>query len=389
MLVVFGTRPEAVKVAPLIRALEASPVLEPVTVVTAQHRGMLDDVLDLFSITPDFDLDVFEPGQSLTALTARILAGLSPILDADPPDAAVVQGDTNTTFAGSLAAFYHQVPVVHLEAGLRTRDSTAPFPEEVNRRLTTQLTTLHLAATEAARANLLTDGVQPSRIVVTGNTVIDALVQAAALNAAYEEPVLERLEEDPRQVLLVTAHRRESWGATLSEIGAAVAEIAGRDPNLLVVLPVHRNPVVRTFLLPRLRLLENVVVVEPLPYGAFVRLMRRADVVLTDSGGIQEEAPSLGTPVLVMRDVTERAEAIACGAARLVGTERAGIVEGVLRVLGDRQLRESMSAPVSPYGDGRAASRALAALAHLLGVGPPATEFHWKRESRETIGATR
>jgi UDP-N-acetylglucosamine 2-epimerase (non-hydrolysing) len=374
-MVVFGTRPEAIKVAPIVKALESSPRFDPVVVVTAQHRKLLDDVLATFSITPDFDLDIIEDRQSLAEVTSRALAGLSPIMESVRPDVALVQGDTSTTFAGGLTAFYHRVPVVHVEAGLRSHDAQAPFPEEANRRLTAQVTDLHLAPTRSSKLNLLNEGVVPARVVVTGNTVIDALLHAGTLDRGYGDPRLEALDRDPRRVLLVTAHRRESWGTHLNEIGCAIADIARAEPDLLVVLPIHRNPIVRENLLPVVRGLPNVLVVEPLGYVSFVRLMRRANLILTDSGGVQEEAPSLGTPVLVMRTVTERVEAVAAGAVKLVGTSRAEIVRSVRALLRDRGRYDRMRAAGHVYGDGRAAQRCVASIAHLVGAGPPADEF--------------
>lgn len=374
-MVVFGTRPEAVKLAPVVQALRRSGSFDCRVVVTAQHRCLLDQVLDLFGITPDVDLNIIRPRQSLTELTVNALAGLSPVFEEIRPDVVVVQGDTTTTLAAALAAFYHQVPVVHLEAGLRTNDRYSPFPEEINRRLATQLTTLHLAPTPDARWNLQAEGVGADSILVTGNTVIDALRWAVDLRAPYGDPRLEGLDADPRRVLLVTAHRRESWGPPLRQVGRALAALARREPDLLVVIPVHPNPVVREALLPPLRGLPNVMVVEPLAYGGFARLLARSRVVLTDSGGIQEEAPSLGRPVLVMRDTTERPEAVRAGTARLVGTDEDLIVEAVARLLADQDAYRAMATAVNPYGDGRAAQRTVAALGHLLTGAPPPDEF--------------
>ncbi|MGH9157308.1 MAG: non-hydrolyzing UDP-N-acetylglucosamine 2-epimerase [Acidimicrobiales bacterium] len=375
VMAVFGTRPEAIKMAPVLAALERAPLFEPTVVVTAQHRGMLDQVLGLFSIEPHFDLNVIEPRQTLTGVTVRVLDRLAPLLEAEQPDLMMVQGDTTTTFAAALAAFYHQIPVVHIEAGLRTHQRYAPYPEELNRRLATQLSDLHLAPTNLARDNLLAEGVPATAVVVTGNTVIDALLWAVRCPVPYGDPLLEGLDRDSRRILLVTAHRRESWGPGLEGIGRALAAIAGAEPELLVVLPIHRNPVVREAILPALAGRSNVVVTEPLGYGGFARLMARAHLILTDSGGVQEEAPSLGKPVLVMRDITERPEAIAAGTARLVGTDEDGIVEVVRTLLHDRAAYEAMAHAVNPYGDGRAAGRCVTALAHLLGAGPPADEF--------------
>jgi UDP-N-acetylglucosamine 2-epimerase (non-hydrolysing) len=375
VFVVFGTRPEAIKLAPVLRQLERSPLFEPVVAVTGQHREMLEQVLDLFSIVPDYDLDIIEPRQSLTAITTRVLAGLEPIFAAERPDAVIVQGDTTTTFAGALAGFYHQVPVVHVEAGLRTCDLDAPYPEEANRQLTSRITSLHLAPTLGNKANLVAENVDPGKIVVTGNTVVDALLQAADLSDGYGDPALADLDDDPRRVILVTAHRRESWGEGQAAIGRALADIARTEPDVLIVFPIHRNPVVREHIQPPLAGLANVRIVEPLEYGALVRLMKRAQLVLTDSGGIQEEAPSLGKPVLVLRETTERPEAVAAGTVRLVGTEEASVIGAVRTLLHDQSEYAAMANAVNPYGDGRAAERSVAALAHFFGAGERPDEF--------------
>ncbi len=374
VMVVFGTRPEAVKLAPVIQELGRSPWFRAVVAVTAQHRGMLDQVLDAFGIVADADLDLIQPGQSLTDITVRALAGLTPLVGRERPEALLVQGDTTTTVAAALAGFYHRVPVAHLEAGLRTFDRYSPFPEEMNRRLTTQLATLHLAPTSTARQHLLAEGVAREAVVVTGNTVIDALLWAVAQDAPWS-PELGVLEDDHRRVLLVTAHRRESWGPAMTGIGRAVAEIARAEPGVLVVFSLHLNPVVRDALRPALAGLANVLVVEPVAYPVFARLMARAHIVLTDSGGIQEEAPSLGKPVLVMREKTERPEALASGTARLVGTSPERIVDAVRRLLHDQTEYRALASAVNPYGDGRASARTVAALAHLFGLGDRPEEF--------------
>jgi UDP-N-acetylglucosamine 2-epimerase (non-hydrolysing) len=375
VLVVFGTRPEAIKLAPVLAHLERSPLFEPVVVVTGQHREMLTQVLDLFSIAPDHDLDILEPRQSLTSITTRALTGLEPIFATERPDAVIVQGDTTTTFAAALEGFYHRVPVVHVEAGLRTCDLDAPYPEEANRQLTARLTSLHLAPTLGNKANLVAENVDPSRIVVTGNTVIDALLQAVDLSDDYGDPHLADLDEDRRRVILVTAHRRESWGEGHAAIGRALAEIARTEPDVLIVFPIHCNPIVREHIQPAVAGLENVRIVEPLEYRGLVRLMRRAHLVLTDSGGIQEEAPSFGKPVLVLRETTERPEAVAAGTVRLLGTEETNIVGAVRTLLHDQSEYAAMANAVNPYGDGRAAERSVAALAHFFGVGERPDEF--------------
>jgi UDP-N-acetylglucosamine 2-epimerase (non-hydrolysing) len=375
VLVVYGTRPEAIKLAPLIRALSAAPIFRTVVAVTGQHRTMLDQVNTVFGIVPDFDLDVLRQRQTLAGVTTRSLGGLEATMAEVEPDLVVVQGDTTTTFAGALAAFYRRVPVVHLEAGLRTNNRASPFPEEINRRLTSQLADLHLAPTPASRDNLLAEGVQPDTVVVTGNTVIDALLWTVGRRPPHPDPALARLAADPRPVLMVTAHRRESWGEPLRAVGRALGRLATDRPNLLIVFPIHRNPVVREAILPALHGLDNVIVTDPIDYASFAHLMRRASVVLTDSGGIQEEAPSLGRPVLVMRDSTERPEGLRAGTVALVGTDPDRIVAAVGRLFDDPVAYAAMATATNPYGDGMAAGRSVAAIAHLFGQGPPADEF--------------
>ena len=387
-MVVFGTRPEAIKVAPAILALKSSPGFEPIVVVTAQHRSMLDQVLDLFGITPDHDLNILQPRQSLTAVTTRALEGLSPLIEAERPDVVLVQGDTTTTFIGALAAFYHQVPVVHMEAGLRTGRAYSPFPEEINRCLTTRLAALHLAPTETNKANLLAENVLGSGVVVTGNTVIDALLHTVDRRVDYGEPALDGLDDDPRRVLLVTAHRRESWGPAMEGIGRAIARIARAHEDLLIVFPMHKNPLVREAIVPAIAGLDNVIVTEPLAYGGFARLMNRAHVILTDSGGIQEEAPSLGKPVLVMRDTTERPEAMVAGTVKLVGAVEDAIVAEVDTLVTDEAAYAAMANAVNPYGDGFAAERTVHAIAHYLGDGPPVEEFSSHVEPAASVSAS-
>jgi UDP-N-acetylglucosamine 2-epimerase (non-hydrolysing) len=374
VVVVFGTRPEAVKLAPLIRALGLSGAFEPLVVLTAQHREMVDQVVGLFDLAIEVDLDIMRPRQSLSDVTTRALRGLDRVLEDLQPDAVVVQGDTTTSFAGALAAHYHQLPVVHVEAGLRTLDRYSPFPEEMNRRLTSSLTSLHLTPTWGTRDNLVREGVEVETVVVTGNTVIDALLWAIEQRADYGALQLAQLDADSRPVIVVTAHRRESWGEPMAQLGRAIREIA-QSENVLIILPAHRNPAVRETLLPPLREMPNVIVTEPLAYGGFSRLLNRAHLVITDSGGIQEEAPSLGKPVLVTRSNTERPEAVIAGTARLVGTAQDGIVREVRRLLHEPAAYADMSNAVNPYGDGMAAERSVQAIAHHFGLGPPAEEF--------------
>ncbi|SEE04672.1 UDP-N-acetylglucosamine 2-epimerase (non-hydrolysing) [Streptomyces sp. 2224.1] len=386
LMVVYGTRPEAIKMAPVIEALDRSAMFRPTVTVTAQHRGLLDQVHAVFGIHADHDLDIFAPRQSLADITHRVLDGLCPLLRQERPDAVLVQGDATTAFAGALAAFYHRIPVAHLEAGLRTDDRYAPFPEEINRRITTQLASLHLAPTPHARDNLLREGVARSSVVVTGNTVIDALRGAVGRMTHSGDPALADLDDTGRRVLLVTAHRRESWGRGMEAIGGALADLARSEPGLLIVLPLHPNPVVRAALLPHVEHLENVRLTQPLGYGAFAALMDRAHLILTDSGGIQEEAPGLGKPVLVMRDTTERPEALRAGTSRLVGTDRERIVMEVRRLLHDRAAYASMARAVNPFGDGRAADRTVRAIGHWLGLCERPAEFGGTGSAPEPAG---
>ncbi len=375
VMVIYGTRPEAIKLAPVIRAIQASPVLSPIITLTGQHRDIVDQVNAMFGIRPDHDLNVIRPHQSLDGLTSRVLRRLTPTLQQERPDAVVVQGDTTSTFAGALAAFYENVPVVHVEAGLRTGDIYSPFPEEANRRLTSQITHLHLAPTPASEANLLRGGIPWEKVLVTGNTVIDALLAAVERRVPFGNQALEKVDSSETPVLLVTTHRRESWGRRMQGIASALARLARSHPDLAVVLPVHPNPVVREALLPALRGLDNVLVVEPMGYGEFARLLRRSTIVLTDSGGVQEEAPSLGKPVLVMRDTTERPEAVAAGTARLVGTDPDRVYAEVDHLLTSTQAYEAMANAVNPYGDGHAAERTVDAIEHMFDLGPRPAPF--------------
>lgn len=375
VMVVYGTRPEAIKMAPVVQKMRDCRALSPIVVVTGQHRSMLDQVNDLFGILPDHDLDVISPRQSLDDVTTKVIKRMSPLLSDYQPAAVLVQGDTTTTFAAALAASYQHVPVAHLEAGLRTNDIRSPFPEELNRQMTTRMASLHLAPTASSAENLTRENVDRQKIIITGNTVIDALLSVAHGSRPFDCPALKPLGTDPRRLLLVTAHRRESWGMPMERIASAVATLAHRHPEIVIALPIHQNPVVRDILLPPLCGLSNVSIVDPLPYGDFARLMARADVILTDSGGIQEEGPSLGKPVLVMRDKTERPEAVRAGTVKLVGTDDEQIIKEVERLLEDDATYQSMARAVNPYGDGRAAGRVVQALLHLCGLGAPAPEF--------------
>ncbi len=367
VMVVYGTRPEAIKLAPVVSALQGSSTLRSVVVVTGQHREMLDHVNSLFAIVPDHDLAVLRPGQQLHELTGRVLSGLTDVIRQVRPDVLVVQGDTTTAFVAALAAFYEQVPVAHVEAGLRTGHRYNPFPEEINRKLTGQLAALHLAPTPVARDNLLAEGAPDADIVVTGNTVIDALVEVVARRVPVQNADLAVL--DGTQSVLVTSHRRESWGEPMGRTAAAVARLAVRHPDVRFLLPAHLNPLVRDVLLPPLSGLPNVTVTEPLSYADFAFAMSECTLVLTDSGGVQEEAPSLGKPVLVLRETTERPEAVLAGTVRLVGTDEATIVREVSTLLCDPVAYAEMAQAVNPYGDGRSAPRVLAAIEQHLGLG--------------------
>ncbi len=375
VMTVYGTRPEAIKVAPLITALREHPDLEPVVAVTGQHREMLDQVHGSFGIVPDHDLDLMAPGSTLADIGAVVLRATSALLQADRPDVVVVQGDTSSAFFAALSAFYQGIPVVHLEAGLRTGDITSPFPEEANRRLTAPISSLHLAPTSTSRDHLLAERIDPASITVTGNTVIDALHATRARPVRFTDEAVARAVGSGRRLLLVTSHRRESWGERMGDAMAAIRVIATDHPDLLVVLPMHRNPLVRQVIGPALGGVPNVLLTEPAGYAEFAHLLCASHVVLTDSGGVQEEAPSLGKPVLVMRDTTERPEAVEAGTVRLVGTHTDTIVRETVRLLTDPAAYAAMATAVNPYGDGHAAPRCVAAIAELLGVGTRLPEF--------------
>jgi UDP-N-acetylglucosamine 2-epimerase (non-hydrolysing) len=378
VMTVYGTRPEAIKMAPLVAALESDERLEPVVAVTGQHREMLDQVNALFGIEPAHDLDLMTPGATLAEITSRTVLATSALLRETHPDVVVVQGDTTTVLGAGLAAFYERIPVVHLEAGLRTGDLASPFPEEANRRLTAPLAGLHLAPTATSRDNLLREGIDPRTVTVTGNTVIDALRWTTSLPVEFDDDRVARFVDEAqvgRDLLLVTSHRRESWGLRMVESMTAIRDLAQDRPGLSVLLPMHRNPVVREVIEPLLGGLDNVLLTEPLDYHQFAHALAAATVVLTDSGGVQEEAPSLGKPVLVMRDTTERPEAVVAGTVRLVGTDGATIRGAVEELLDDPAVYAEMAEAVHPYGDGRAAERSVAAITELLGVGHRAPDF--------------
>lgn len=381
IMTIYGTRPEAIKVAPIIKAIERTEGLESIVVVTGQHREMLDQVNDMFGIVPDHDMNIMSASQGLNQIASRVIDGVDRILQLEEPDAVIVQGDTTTVMGAAIAAFNRHVPVIHLEAGLRSGDISSPFPEEANRRLTGQIATLHLAPTPTSRANLLREAISERDIVVTGNTVIDTLFHAAKnLEVQFDDPRLERLRREKAQqstqrVLLVTAHRRENHGEAMLSIGNAVADLAEKYPDLLIAFPLHKNPLVRDAVMPLLESRENVVLLEPLPYPQFTKLVGLADLVLTDSGGVQEEAPSLGKPVLVMRENTERPEAVLAGTVKLIGTHRQRLVDEVSLLLDSHEAYSGMANAVNPYGDGHAAERAVAALRWKFGDGERPEDF--------------
>lgn len=371
VVTVVGTRPEAIKLAPVIKALEQRrDRFESVVCATSQHREMLGQMLKVFDVRPQYDLEVMEVGQTIERVTSKVLERVSEILARERPDLVLVQGDTTTTFAAGLAGFYGKVRVAHVEAGLRTFEKTEPFPEEINRRLTAVLTDYHFAPTPRARENLLREGVEDGRIVVTGNTGIDALFMALARVDGKDGSrwLLGDLASklDGHRVIVVTAHRRENLGAGLREICKALVQVADRHEDVMLIYPVHLNPAVRSSVNELLNGHPRILLVDPMEYMEFVALLRRCYLIVTDSGGIQEEAPSLGKPVLVMRNVTERAEAVEAGTARVVGTQADGIVREMERLLGSREEYERMCACRNPYGDGRASERIVEFLERAL-----------------------
>ncbi|MBV1780742.1 UDP-N-acetylglucosamine 2-epimerase (non-hydrolyzing) [Paeniglutamicibacter sp. ABSL32-1] len=382
---IYGTRPEAIKVAPIVKALQESELFDCVVTVTGQHREMLDQVNELFDITPEYDLDVIQPRQTLNSLLTKTINGLDAIFEKEKPDAVVVQGDTTTSTAGAIAAFYRGIPVVHAEAGLRSYDIFSPFPEEANRKMTSQIASLHLAPTTLSQLNLINETIDPKTITVTGNTVIDALFTVVEKNIPFGDPKLEELVSSGRKIVLVTTHRRENQGEPMRGIGRALARLSAAEPEVEFILPLHRNPAVREALLPEIEGRKNITLTEPLAYGEFTRLIAAANIVLTDSGGVQEEAPSLAKPVLVMRQNTERPEAVVAGTVRLIGTDEEKIFESVELLLNDAAAYEQMAMATNPYGDGKAAIRTVAAIAELLGVGTRMEDFDSNLPSEDSL----
>lgn len=361
ILCVVGTRPEAIKMAPVILAMKEQPWVEVRVLATAQHRQMLDQILSFFDISADIDLDIMQPGQRLPELTSRLLLGMDEVLEAEKPDAVLAQGDTTTVMAVALACFYREIPFGHVEAGLRTGDLYSPFPEEANRVIASHLARWHFAPTEIARGNLLREGIRPDNIYVTGNTVIDALFLTAAMSPDLSLPLNEN-----KRLVLVTSHRRENFGLPFHNICCALKTLAERNPSVEFLYPVHPNPNVKDVAHSLLSGIDNIILCEPLDYSSFVAAMHRAYLILTDSGGVQEEAPALGKPVLVLRDATERPEAVEMGVVKLVGTDCDRIVTETQRLLDDEYAYREMAKGVSPYGDGQAASRIVSALKDSL-----------------------
>ncbi len=369
VMTIFGTRPEAIKMAPIVLELAKHPdKIMPVVAVTAQHREMLDQVLELFNITPDHDLDIMTQGQTLFDITSKAMMGLDKILEQEKPDVVLVHGDTTTTFAGALAAYYHQTTVGHVEAGLRTHDKYSPFPEEMNRKLTGCIADLNFAPTETSKSNLLAENVKPESIFVTGNTVIDALHHTVRDDFRFEDELLQNIDFDNKRIILITTHRRENLGEPMRHVYKALRQLTEEFDDVEVVFPVHKNPKVREVVREELGGLNKVHLIDPLDYEPFTNLMHKAHLILTDSGGVQEEAPALGKPVLVLRDTTERPEAVAAGTVKLIGTDCDLVYNEAKTLLTDKEAYNKMAESVNPYGDGKASERIIQAILYHYGM---------------------
>ena len=367
VMAIFGTRPEAIKMAPVVRELLKHPEIETKVCLTAQHREMLDQVVDLFQLPVDYDLDIMKQGQSLYDITDRVLLGLKEVLEKEKPDLVLVHGDTTTTFSATLAAFYQQIDVGHVEAGLRTGNMYSPFPEEANRRLTSVLTALHFAPTETARQNLLKENQKDDHIFTVVNSVIDALLATVKKDYVFEDKELQDIEEHKR-IILVTTHRRENLGEPMRNVYRALRRLVETVPDTEVVFPVHRNPLVRQAVKEVLDGVPGIHLVDPMEYEPFTNLMARSAIILTDSGGIQEEAPSLGKPVLVLRDTTERPEAVASGTVKLVGTDEDKVYNTAYKLLTDEKAYKEMAESINPYGDGHTSERIVQAILYFYGI---------------------
>jgi len=366
--VIFGTRPDTIKMAPIILELQNNAeYFDVLTIATAQHRQMLDQVLEVFKIKPDYDLDIMAPKQTLASLTAKIITGIDEVLEKEKPDMVLVQGDTSTTCIGSLAAFYRQIPVGHIEAGLRTNDKANPFPEEINRRITGCITDLHFAPTSTARNSLLLENVDPKTVFVTGNTVVDALKYSVKENYQFTVPILNEIADKKKKVVLVTMHRRENWGKPMEGAASAIKRLAQKFPDFAFVFPVHLNPIVREAVTPILKDLPNVFLIEPLDYLDFVNMMAKSYLILTDSGGVQEEGPHFGVPILVLRYVTERPDAVDYGTVKLVGLDEETIYKAALQLIEDEKEYKKMANAVNPYGDGLSSLRTIKIIKNYFG----------------------
>ena len=363
LMTVFGTRPEAIKMCPLVLEMRKYPeYIQPIVAVTAQHREMLDQVLDLFGIVPDYDLNIMTSGQTLYDVTTRALMGLKPVMEEAKPDMVLVHGDTTTTFAGALAAFYAQIPVGHVEAGLRTGNKYSPYPEEMNRKLTGAIADMHFAPTATSKGNLLKENVNPASILITGNTVIDALQTTVHGDYHFADEDFNRVFATGHKLILMTTHRRENLGEPMRHVYRALKSVLETHENVEAIFPVHKNPKVREIVNQELGHLSRVHLIEPMDYEPFANLMAKVDIVLTDSGGIQEEAPALGKPVLVLRDTTERPEAVEAGTVKLVGTAYEDVLRETNRLLDDDEHYRSMAEAANPYGDGKACERIIKAI---------------------------
>ena len=369
VMAVFGTRPEAIKMAPIVMEMKKYPdKIIPVVAVTAQHREMLDQVLNLFHIVPDYDLDIMAAGQTLFDITSKAMLGLDKVLAKENPDIVLVHGDTTTTFAGALAAYYHQTAVGHVEAGLRTHNKYSPFPEEMNRKLTGSIADLHFAPTSTSEQNLLAESVKAEGIFVTGNTVIDALHHTVREEFSFTDDLLQKIDFDNKRIILVTTHRRENLGEPMRHVYEALRQITEEFEDVEIVFPVHKNPKVREVVQEELGGLEKVYLIDPLDYEPFANLMHKAHLILTDSGGVQEEAPALGKPVLVLRDTTERPEAVSAGTVKLIGTDKNRVYEETKLLLSDEKEYNRMAESCNPYGDGKASERILQAILYHYGL---------------------
>ena len=367
--VIFGTRPDTIKMAPIILELQKYPeYFDVLTIATAQHRQMLDQVLDVFKIKPDYDLDIMAPKQTLASLTAKIITGIDEVLAKENPDMVLVQGDTSTTCIGSLAAFYRQIPVGHVEAGLRTNDKANPFPEEINRRITGCITDLHFAPTKTAKNSLLKENVDPKTIFVTGNTVVDALEYSVKENYQFTVPILNEVVSQKKKVVLVTMHRRENWGKPMEGAASAIKRLAQKYPDFSFIFPMHLNPIVRDAVNPILKDMSNVLLIEPLDYLDFVNIMAKSYLILTDSGGVQEEGPHFGIPILCLRYVTERPDAVDYGTVKLVGLDEEAIYSTALRLIEDPNEYKKMATAINPYGDGLSSERTIKIIKNYFGM---------------------